>query len=386
MDKILLINRIQVQNANAIAGFTAGFPAITHFLGFTHNLYRKLRHSQFSNRVQCLTGCAVVAHEYEIHRYGKYGERFTQNRTPPYLHSHDKSSAPPVIEEAKMNMTVSLMIGISGDVGNQTEEFIKWCAKQCFFQRLAGGTILDIKSLKIFDLNSRNDFYLLKRQLLPGFLLMDRSEYLAQHYEDQLSDNPDAELLESWLDFSSLKQKARPKSDLIDKHLKKIDVRLFDSWNEHLKKPYDGSVPAVLKDYFSGLEPEKNKQLLAQWLNYINPNEKTSADWEYLPKPMPGYLVPIMTGYKAISPVYDNADVANTRDSETPVCFVESVHSIGEWLGINRLREPEDIGNCLWEYRYEENWYLCQQKKKSADDEMSFQEEEIPTSPLDEIF
>jgi CRISPR-associated protein Csy2 len=36
MNQYILIERIKVQNANAIAGFTWGFPAITHFLGFVH--------------------------------------------------------------------------------------------------------------------------------------------------------------------------------------------------------------------------------------------------------------------------------------------------------------------------------------------------------------
>ena len=42
MNQFILIDHIIVQNANAVAGFTWGFPAITHFLGFVHNLSRKL--------------------------------------------------------------------------------------------------------------------------------------------------------------------------------------------------------------------------------------------------------------------------------------------------------------------------------------------------------
>ena len=49
MNQYILLNRIKVQNANAIAGFTWGFPAITHFLGFSHNLSRKLLNSDFDN-------------------------------------------------------------------------------------------------------------------------------------------------------------------------------------------------------------------------------------------------------------------------------------------------------------------------------------------------
>jgi CRISPR-associated protein Csy2 len=34
MSSLILLRRMKVENANAIAGLTYGFPAITHFLGF----------------------------------------------------------------------------------------------------------------------------------------------------------------------------------------------------------------------------------------------------------------------------------------------------------------------------------------------------------------
>lgn len=45
MSSLILLRRLRVENANAIAGVTWGFPAITHFLGFTHALSRKLTQS-----------------------------------------------------------------------------------------------------------------------------------------------------------------------------------------------------------------------------------------------------------------------------------------------------------------------------------------------------
>jgi CRISPR-associated protein Csy2 len=68
--------------------------------------------------------------------------------------------------------------------------------------------------------------------------------------------------------------------------------------------------------------------------------------------------VPITNGYKAISPIYPAGEVANTRDSTTPVCFVEAVHSIGEWRSLHRIQQVSDM---LWHYRQEQDWYLCQQ-------------------------
>jgi len=70
-----------------------------------------------------------------------------------------------------------------------------------------------------------------------------------------------------------------------------------------------------------------------------------------------------MVGYKAISEVFDNKEIENTRDNETPVCFVESVHSVGEWQSAHRIRSTKELNNCLWRYHYEKNWYLCKQNQ-----------------------
>ncbi|MBE0471471.1 MAG: type I-F CRISPR-associated protein Csy2 [Methyloprofundus sp.] len=372
MNQYLLLNRIEVQNANAIAGFTWGFPAITHFLGFSHNLSRKLHKAGFDGID--LSGCAVIAHQHKVHTYGpSYAVGFTQSRNPPYLASHDKASTPPVIEEGKMNMTVSLLIACNGNIGNRQDAFLKWLEKTCFLQRLAGGTILKIGSVELCNIDDDIALRSLKRKLLPGFVLKDRADYLIDHFKQLRQDDNEAELLNAWLDFVALKQKARPQSDLISQHLinmvkNNVDENLSELltvWNRHLSSPYqENEVPELLKHYFENLDRnEPSKKLLEQWSNYCSPTEETMADWQYVPKPNTGYLVPIMIGYKAISELYQNHEVDNTRDNETPVCFVESAHSIGEWLSIHRLKTAQAISESVWYYHHEEHWYLCKQEK-----------------------
>lgn len=375
MSQYIVLNRIKVQNANAVAGFTWGFPAITNFLGFVQNLSRKLAEMEKYQDI-ALSGCAVVAHEHIAHTFGRYERRFIQSRNPPYLKKDVANvvsgKAPSVIEEGKMNMTVSLLIGCNGNIGNREEGFLQWLKNACLLQRLAGGTILDIAGIMLHQPGSNGDVRNIARRLLPGVVLLDRSQYLENSYLELKEDNPDAELLDAWLDFSMLKQKARPKSDLISKHLQKLIskepdnqqfVRFMEIWQHHMGMPYEKApVPEELIIYFGKIEENKaNKKLLMQWKSYCEPDEKTDADWEYVQKPRPGYLVPIMTGYKAISPVYKNADVGNTRDYKTDVCFVESAHSIGEWQSVHHIKTPEQLQNCLWRYHYEENWYLCRQ-------------------------
>ena len=393
MSQYIIINRIKVQNANAIAGFTWGFPAITHFLGFVHNLSRKLSESEKYKDIS-VSGCMVVAHEHHVHTFGNYEKKFIQSRNPPYLHgieAANKSKTAPVIEEGKMNMLVSLLINYTGTIGNREDSFKKWVETNCYLQRLAGGTILDIGTVSLQTFENENDVKLIMHRLLPGFVLMDRSDYLKEHYETLQQENLDTELLDAWLDFSSLKQKARPKYDLISKHLQglvKSDpdndayLQMLTDWQEHLNiVPYEeGEWPESVQSYFDSIQEDKqNKKLLSQWKSYCKPDEKTEADWEYIPKPKPGYLVPIMTGYKAISKVYKNEEVANTRDHETDVCFVESVHSVGEWLSAHRIKTIEQLKESVWNYTYEENWYLCKQGVESQDNDNqdSFDDDDI---------
>ena len=371
MSQYILIDHIKVQNANAISGYTWGFPSITHFLGFVHNLSRKLA-NELDYQDISLSGCAVISHEHMVHTYGTYEKMFTQSRNPPYLQSHDKAATPPVIEEGKMNMTISLLIGYEGNIGNRADGFRQWLTNSCFLQRLAGGTILDIADLNLFSPENNRDVRLITRRLLPGFVIMERSKYLNEHYQHLLEKNLNTELLDAWLDFSALKQVARPKSDLISKHLNNLEkkepenslfIQLINGWQAYLDVSYqEGKIPDILLDYFNQLENNKsNQKLIKQWQNYCEPNDKTEADLEYLKKPQRGYLVPIMTGYKAISQVYDNSKVSNTRDNETDVCFVETVHTIGEWKSTHHLKTPELLQESLWHYQYEKNWYLCKQ-------------------------
>ena len=380
MSQFILINRIQVQNANAIAGFTWGFPAITHFLGFSHNLARKLSETEAFNHL-VLGGCAVVSHKQKVHAYIHDGDyQFTQYKTSAYLNKDVqkviKGKAPSIIEEGKMNMTVSLLIGCNGYIGNRQDALINWLTNACLLQRLAGGTVLKIASVEIFDDQSSDTLYLIKRKLLPGFLLLDRSSYLEKHFQFLQQHNPDIEMLDAWMDFITIKQKARPKSDLITKHLVEIaktksedkqNLTLLESWNNHCLKPYqEHDIPDDLISYFAQYLPTNaTDKLLNQWKHYYAPTENTEADWEYVAKPNTGFLIPIMVGYKAISEVYDNDQVENTRDNETPVCFVESVDSIGEWKSVHRLKTMEELQQSLWHYIYENHWYLCKQYSMS---------------------
>lgn len=314
----IIIERISVQDANCVAGFTYGFPAITHFLGFGHALSRKLSVSQQLT----LQGCAVICHQHQIHAYQPKEFRdyvFAQTKNPPRDKGKDNKGrekaaiTPPIIEEGKMDMTVSLVmvcpeLNISRVAEiNALRQIIMNLAYQ---HRLAGGSIQNITAIHVLNLDQQKLAKKLKCLLLPGFVLMDRSDLLADHYQALKQQQPDAELMDAWLDFSALKYQAEPK-------LKGGEFEVTD---------------------------------------------KTEAEWTRLDKPAKGWLVPITNGYKAISSVYPAGEVSNARDGTTPVCFVEAAHSIGEWRSLHRIQQISDM---LWYYRHEQDWYLCQQSKQT---------------------
>lgn len=383
MSQYLLIERIQVQNANATAGFTWGFPAITHFLGFTHNLTRKLKNTSSLNNIE-LNGCAVIAHEQNVLSYKESStNRFSQYKTAHYLgltFVKGRLRDPAINEEAKMNMTVSLLVSVEGYLGGtyEQEQLIEFIKNSCLTQRLAGGTILNINNIELLDLSQKENLKLIKNKLLPGFVLQDRSAYLEEHFLALKKENQDVQLLDAWFDFVALKQAARPVCELINKYLASqadnsdLFMHLNEVWLKHKEQPYSTErIPVELIEYFSENAENLPKNLIFQWQEYLEPTDKTAADWEYIRKPNTGFLVPIMTGYKAITEVFPAGEIEGVRDIETDIAFVEAVHSVGEWQSVHRLKELEHWNGSVWSYVYEQDWYLCKQNTVQAEQSLT---------------
>ncbi len=109
MKHYLLLKKIDVQNANAIAGLTYGFPAITNFLGFAHALSRKLAPKVGVT----LGGVAVISHKNAVHArqpsgWGDYVFALTRNPLT------QQGNTAPINEEGRMSMQISLLIELEG--------------------------------------------------------------------------------------------------------------------------------------------------------------------------------------------------------------------------------------------------------------------------------
>lgn len=308
MSAVLLLRHLKVENANAIAGHTWGFPAISNFLGFTHALSRKTE----PELGLTLSGCGVVCHRSQVQAYrtGGWGDWvFALSRNP--LTKESKTAA--FVEEGRMHLDISLIIRVEGRIlsgDDHLTELQNQLAQMIKTLRLAGGTIRDLSSVELHSIpyNEEAETKLtckLMRSLLPGFALVSRAGTLAEHLGNLQQQNPQTEPLEAWLDFAALKYKAA--------------------------------------------EPNKFSEDLAN---------DAPAEWVRVPKPASGWLVPITIGYRAISELYEPGTVARTRDTHTPFRFVESVYSVGQWLSPHRIVRWEDL---LWHYQADPDTggYLC---------------------------
>lgn len=310
MSSLIVLRHLKVENANAIAGLTYGFPAITHFLGFTHALSRKLQQRYGLT----LENCGVVCHQQQLQAYSSgYDKVFSLTRNP--LTKEAKTAA--FNEEGRLHMTVSLLMACSGKIANGEDgakALENELAIMCQTQRLAGGTITDIGSVSVIAYpNESSVLRRLMRRLLPGFALLDRSELLQTHYQSLRQTQPQAELIDAWLDFAALKQQA-----VVDEATETCALR-------------------------------------------------------YLPKPASGYLVPIQVGYRAISPLYAAGEVKKTRDTATPFRFAEAIYGVGEWRSLHRIT---DLRQMLWQYHHQDDSYLCHSAVPAAVDVYEFNDEE----------
>ncbi|WP_111748305.1 type I-F CRISPR-associated protein Csy2 [Salinisphaera orenii] len=295
---LLVLPHLRVQNANAIsAPLTWGFPAMSAFVGLMHALERRL-HGELD---LLFNGVGVIchAHDVQISRAG-YAQRFHLTRNPV-----DKTGATAAIaEEGRMHMEISLIFDVAGEACAGDDAQRAECAHRVdeivHGMRIAGGSVLPrrtnqgytqsplLTTLPDDEEDRGKHFRNLRRRWLPGFALVLREDRLEQHFTDLSATDESTTRLDTWLDFSRLHHDC---------------VQSFDDHGEPMGTP----------------------------------------SWEI--RRSPGWTVPIPVGYGALGDKHEPGQVARARDDRTPFRFVESLYSIGEWVGPHRLKRPESL---LW--------------------------------------
>ncbi|MGD8175606.1 type I-F CRISPR-associated protein Csy2 [Marinimicrobium sp. ARAG 43.8] len=287
-DYLMVLPRLRVQNANAISSpLTHGFPSMTAFLGLMWALERKVQAQGLDVQFNAVS---VVAHDYgeQIHKSG-YTNSFHLTRNP--MGKDGKPAA--IVEEGRIHLEISLVFAIRGSElrePSRAQEVAEQVSNLVSSMRVAGGTVLPgqhrrwqapyIEPFTGDAQTQRQMFNRLKMRLLPGFVLVERSDLLEQRLIDIQKTEQDATRLDAWLSLSRV------------------------NWT------WEGS--------------ENNAE--GRWLHDRQ-----------------GWLVPITLGYGALTELQAPGSVANARDSTTSFCFVESVYGIGQWLSPHRVQSAEQM-------------------------------------------
>lgn len=319
---ILVLPHLRVQNANAISSpLTHGFPSITAFTGLMWALQRKLAQAQIPLQ---LLGVSVVCHHHQEQVSQGYVRTFNLTRNPV---DKDGSTAA-IVEEGRMHLQVSLIFAVAEKlpsgassvlVQGGKDRMADWAAQAgeiAAQMRIAGGSVLPSRpvpgkkvrpwmELLPEDPDQRvQAFRRWRRQWLPGFALVARDDLLAERLEQLRKKDAQATLLDAWLHAARFNHEALPDSE---------------------GKPAAGDK--------------------VRWGDPLRPKGS-------------GWTVPIPVGYAALSACHDAGTVANARDMATPLRFVESVYSLGEWISPHRLTDLEQM---LWRAEVDETkgLYRC---------------------------
>lgn len=312
---LLVLPRLRVQNANAISSpLTHGFPSMTAFLGLSWALERKARQAGLDLSFKAV---GVVCHDHQEQiTEGGFVNAFRLTRNPV---DKDGSTAA-IVEEGRIHLELSVVLAVHADLwdtANRNAD-VATVLEILAGMRVAGGTVVlpsssGVRRLQpwVADMTGDDDdrrkaFREVCVRLLPGSALVARDELVDQRLREVQANRPDATRLDAWLSISRI-----------------------------------------------------------NWQHDSNANEGKGG-WRH-DRTGRGWVVPIPVGYGAIGPVHAAGSVANARDSTTPFRFVESLYSVGEWVGPHRLHSPQQL---LWyaDSHPDAGLYRCRNDYRPADE------------------
>ena len=185
MKKYLLLPHMQIQNANAMSSIcTIGFPAMTAWLGAVHALERKMSSINELKAVR-FTGTAIscLSHQLQVYPRRGNGQKFIiSTANPPALNGGHAIKAPSFIANARIHLTVSILIEIAGLSGTMQDRFMEILNPKLPSLRWAGGDLLSHKKACIYSVEEGNDEEerAVLRSLMPGCVLIERRDLMTQ--------------------------------------------------------------------------------------------------------------------------------------------------------------------------------------------------------------
>jgi len=322
---LLELPRLRVQNANAISSpLTWGFPAITALTGFMTALARRLG----PEAGIAFQGVGVICHGFEPQvTQGGYVRSFALTRNPVL---QDGSTAA-IVEEGRVHLDITLVL--QAELAHRYLDDSARAALAAHIghlvagMRLAGGSVMPPLpgqfqrqlrtrlSLLAVQADARaRQFKRMSRRWLPGFALVLRDDLLQAHWAELQTRQPQATLLDAWLDLSRINHRATRKEA-----------------TEPVTAAQAGAAPGAANG--NTAEPA---------------GAPDPADWAADSRP--GWLVPIPVGFATLSRLHAPGSVAGVRDPVVPFRFVECAYSIGQWISPHRLQDTHDL---LWHTSYD---------------------------------
>ncbi len=313
---LLVIPRLRVQNANAVSSpLTHGFPSMTAFLGLMWALERKARKLGLALEFNAV---GVISHGVQEQvTEGGFVQSFRLTRNPV---DKDGSTAA-IVEEGRIHLDISLVLAVHAETWNAEAQpkDLALLVELLSSMRVAGGTVLtpERSFLRRYqpwlaDFTGDDDaqakaFRDVCVRLLPGSALVCRDDLLAQRLAELQDKAPQSSQLDAWLSLARINWQYNPDAN-------------------------DGK-----------------------------------GSWQSDRRKGGGWIVPIPVGYGALGELHAPGTVPNARDATTPFRFVESLYSVGEWVGPHRLRSPRQL---LWyaDSRPTEGLYRCRNDYRVSDD------------------
>jgi CRISPR-associated protein Csy2 len=309
---LLVLPHLRVQNANAVSSpLTHGFPSMTAFIGLMWALERKARSRGL---VLEFNAVGVVSHGWQEQvTEGGFVKAFRLTRNPV---DKDGSTAA-IVEEGRIHLDLSLVLAIHAEHWDEVSQAadIAAVADLVSGMRVAGGIVLPqpptgrnrpwAKAFTGSEEDKRAAFHEARTRLLPGSALVSRDDLLDKRLAELQAEDHAARRLDAWLSLSRINWRYDPGAN-------------------------DGK---------------------GAWQN----DHKKGGGW----------IVPIPVGYGALGPEHPAGSVRNARDASVPFRFVESLYSVGEWIGPHRLQSPQQL---LWyaDSRPDDGLYRCRNDYRPA--------------------
>ena len=317
-----LVDRLHVKDANTVSSpLTYGFPSLSGFLGAVHALSRKI-----SLEDSVLNGVGVVCFRFEPkvfreHRYEDY--KFVQTRNP-LKKKGGEYKAPPIIEEGRVDLVVSLVIELVVTNPGSRKTYLRLrnedekaalcqqMKKHLYHQRLCGGSIMKIGQVEFFNKALASD---INSRLFPGFVLMHAPDELRSIHEQLKDKDPEATALDALVETAKIE------------HVPSEQIGVKSESASHGR---NNEVAWNVKSVKSGR----------------------------------GWIVPISAGFQKITRKFDIGELENSRASNYPSQYVESIYTLGKWVfSTSDLK----IDNCIWRYDYKDfdkGFYVIKQNNE----------------------